>query len=86
MNLRLRELRLEDEPAFVAGHKAMAAEGFTFGLGYEPGMPWTKYLAHRAAQQAGRDLPDGFVASTFLVADVDDQIVGRSSIRHEIAA
>lgn len=85
MDLRLRPLRLEDQAAFVAGHAAMQAEGFLFGLGYEPGMPFEKYLAHRAAQRAGRDLPDGFVASTFLVADVDGQIVGRTSIRHEIS-
>ena len=84
MDLRLRPLRLEDEAAFVAGHEAMQAEGFLFGLGYEPGMAWEKYLAHRAAQRAGRGLPDGFVASTFLVADVDGQIVGRTSIRHEL--
>ena len=84
MDLRLRPLRLVDEAAFVAGQAAMAAEGFVFALGFEPGMPWEKYLAHRAAQRAGRDLPNGFVASTFLVADVDGQIVGRTSIRHEL--
>jgi predicted acetyltransferase len=84
MDLRLRPLRFDDEAAFVAGHKAMEAEGFLFGLGYEPGMEWEKYLAHRVAQRAGRGLPDGFVASTFLVADVDGQIVGRTSIRHEL--
>src|SRR5436190_24155083 len=84
MDLRLRPLRFEDEAAFVAGHKAMEAEGFLLGLGYEPGMVWEKYLVHRAAQRAGRGLPDGFVASTFLVADVDGQIVGRTSIRHEL--
>ena len=84
MDLRLRPLRREDEDAFVAGHKAMETEGFLLGLGYEPGMPWDKYLAHRADQRAGRNLPDGFVASTFLVADVNGQIVGRTSIRHEL--
>ena len=30
------------------------------------------------------DLPSGHVPSTFLVADVGGQIVGRSSIRHEL--
>jgi hypothetical protein len=37
--LRLRPLRDEDEAAFIAAHRAMAVEGFTFGLGYEPGKP-----------------------------------------------
>jgi len=85
VDLRLRPLRLVDEAAFVAGQAAMAAEGFVFALGFEPGMPWEKYLDHRAAQRAGRDLPDGFVASTFLVADVNGEVVGRASIRHEIS-
>jgi predicted acetyltransferase len=31
-------------------------------------------------------VPDGWVASTFLVADVDGHIVGRTSIRHELNA
>ena len=84
MDLRLRPLRFDDEEAFVAGQTAMEADRFVFGLGYEPGMPWEKYLAHRAAQRAGRGLPNGLVASTFLVADVNGQIVGRTSIRHEL--
>jgi len=84
VGLRLRPLRLDDEAAFVAGHKALAAEGFTFGLGYEPGMAWETYTERLAAWRVGVALPDNFLPSTFLVADVDGQIVGRSSIRHSI--
>ncbi len=32
------------ESAFVAAHRAMAAEDFTFGLGYVEGMAWSDYL------------------------------------------
>jgi len=35
LSLRLRPPHLDDETEFVAAHKAMADEGFTFGLGYE---------------------------------------------------
>ena len=42
--LRLRPLRPDDEMAFRAACDAMAADGFTFGLGLEPGMPWSSYL------------------------------------------
>src|SRR5437899_566638 len=84
MELRLRPLRKEDEAEFLAIHRAMDAEGFPFGLGYEPNMSWDTYLAHRSDQCAGRNLPDGFVANTFLVAVVDGHIVGRTSIRHEL--
>jgi predicted acetyltransferase len=84
MDLRLRPLRLDDEAAFAAIHAAMVTEGFRFGLGYEPGMPWAEYVANMEAWRNGDALPNRFVASTFLVADVDGQIVGRASIRHEL--
>ena len=74
---RLRPPRPDDEAAFRAGHDAMAAEGFTFGLGLEPGVTWTEYLRTLADHRAGLNLPDHLVPSTFLVADVDGQIAGR---------
>lgn len=82
--LRLRPLRPDDEAAFRAGHAAMQADGFTFGLGLEPGTTWEAYLRTLADHRAGLNLPDGYVPSTFLVAEVDGQIVGRVSIRHEL--
>lgn len=63
----------------------MEADNFMFGLGYEPGMPWAKYVDRLAAWRVGTDLPDNFVPNTLLVADVDGVIVGRSSIRHSIS-
>src|SRR4051812_19074995 len=82
--LRLRPLRLDDEAAFVPIHTAMVEEGFRFGLGYEPGMAWAEYVANMEAWRNGDRLPNRFVASTLLVADVNGEIVGRSSIRHEL--
>lgn len=83
--LRLRPLRPDDEAAVRAGHDAMAAaDSFPFGLGLEPGMTWPDYLRTLSDHRAGRNLPDHFVPSTFLVGDVDGQIVGRVSIRHEL--
>lgn len=84
MDLRLRPLHLRDEPAFVAAHRAMEADDFTFGLGYEPGMAWSQYVDRLHAWRIGADLPAGFVPSTFLAAVVDGEIVGRTSIRHEL--
>src|SRR6266704_3288854 len=74
--LRLRPLRPEDEAAFRAGHEQMAAEGFPFGLLLEPGRTWEEYLRILADHRSGVNLPDGWVPSTFLVADVDGQVVG----------
>jgi predicted acetyltransferase len=82
--LRLRPLQLRDEPVFLAAHRAMEAEQFPFGLGYEPGMAWSQYLDRLHASRIGVDLPAGFVPSTFLAADVGGEIVGRTSIRHEL--
>jgi predicted acetyltransferase len=83
--LRLRPLRPDDEAAFQAGHEEMAAaDDFPFGLGLEPGLPWARYLRILADNKAGVNLPEGHVPSTFLVADVAGQVVGRVSIRHDL--
>ena len=82
--LRLRPLRLDDEVEFAAAHRAMEADDFEFGLGYSPGAPWAKYVERVAKQRCGIGLGPGMVPATFLVADVGGQIVGRTSIRHEL--
>lgn len=82
--LRLRPLHVGDESSFVRGHEAMAAEDFTFGLDYEPSEAWSSFLDRLDRNRRGIDIPDGRVASTFLVGDVGGEIVGRASIRHEL--
>jgi predicted acetyltransferase len=83
-SLRLRPLRPDDESAFVRAHCAMADDDFQFGLGYEPGMPWAAYLEELECARRGVELPPGRVPATFLVADVGGEIVGRTSVRHEL--
>ena len=82
--LRLRPLRADDEAAFRAGHDAMVADGFPFGLGLGPDLPWAEYLRLLDDHRAGRNLPARMVPGTFLVADVGGEIVGRVSIRHQL--
>jgi predicted acetyltransferase len=82
--LVLRPLRQSDEAQFRAGHAAMAADGFIFGLAFDPGGDWDAYLRLIEDHRAGRNLPERFVPGTFLVADVAGEIVGRVSIRHEL--
>lgn len=82
--LRLRPPRLDDEAVCRAAHDALAAEGFEFLLAFDPAQPWSRHVARVEAHRRGEDLPDGFVASTFLLAEVDGQVVGRTSIRHEL--
>jgi predicted acetyltransferase len=83
-SLRLRPLRLDDEAAFLAGHRLMAEDDFTFGLFLEPGMAWADYLKLLQDYRMGVNLPQRLVPSTFLVADVAGEIVGRTSIRHRL--
>jgi predicted acetyltransferase len=82
--LRLRPLRAADEAEFRAGHAAMAAGGFTFGLALEPGLGWDAYLARLEDHRAGRNLPERFVPGTFLAAEAGGELVGRVSIRHQL--
>jgi predicted acetyltransferase len=82
--LALRPPRPGDEAEFRAGHAAMAAEGFAFGLALEPGLDWDAYLRRLDDHRAGRNLPERFVPGTFLVADVAGEIVGRVSVRHRL--
>lgn len=82
--LRLRPPRPDDEPAFRAGHEAMIAEGFAFGLGYSPGMSLDDYIKQLEDHRAGLNLPERFVPSTFLVAEASGELVGRTSIRHRL--
>jgi predicted acetyltransferase len=60
----------------------MAAEGFDFGLA--PDEPWPEYLARLERERHGRELRPGKVPATFLYAEVDGEIVGRTSIRHAL--
>jgi predicted acetyltransferase len=84
VELRLRPPRLEDEAAFRSAHQVMAAEGFGFGIAFEPTMEWNGYLKTLDDHRRAVNLPDGWVPGTFLVADAAGAIVGRTSIRHEL--
>lgn len=82
--LKLRALRTSDEQVFSQAHQALAAEGFEFGIHYQPGMPWHDYLRAVSDEALGLNLPQGWVRNTRLLADVDGTLVGRTSIRHEL--
>lgn len=81
-DLRLRPLRLEDEGVAAAAEVAMA--DYPFLIGNETTQSWPDYLRRLEDYRRGDNLPPHRVASTFLVAVVDGEIVGRTSIRHEL--
>ena len=82
--LRLRPFRPEDEAAARAAHEAMKPDAFPFLLDYYPNEPWSVFLQRREANARGELLPARNVPSTFLAATVEDELVGRISIRHEL--
>ena len=84
----LRPLNVDDKAEAVEAHHEMASDGFDFLLdsmgSYDETGPWEAYLGRLASLQNGENVPASWVPSTFLVAEVDGQIVGRVSIRHQL--
>ena len=75
---------MSDEAEALAGDQELALEDWGFLLNYEPDMPWSEYLEILDDQRLGRNLPLGKVPATFLIAEHDGQLIGRSSIRHAL--
>ena len=80
----LRRLGAGDEEQALAAHAELSAEGFDFLLDYDVGQDFAGYLAGLEAAERGENLAPGRVPSTFLVAEVDELLVGRVSLRHEL--
>ena len=79
--LRLRPPIAADARAFVAAHETFSRENFEFGLGFAPNAPFTDFIESVNEKRHGRNLLDGRVAASFLLAIVDGSIVGRVSVR-----
>jgi predicted acetyltransferase/predicted lactoylglutathione lyase len=80
----LRPLAVSDEKQARTAHGELAQDAFDFLLDLKRGEPWPAYLARLEALRLGVDIPQGWVPATFLVAEVDGQVVGRVSIRHQL--
>jgi predicted acetyltransferase len=84
MEMLVRPLTLDDEREALQAHAELAEGDFPFLLDDTPGQSWGHYVARLEEVRQGIDLAPDRVAATFLVGVVDDQIVGRVSIRHEL--
>ena len=84
--LILRAPRLADEAVLRLAHQELALDGSNFLLdGFQSNeSSFEPFLKRVDDSLLGKNLVPGRVASTFLVAEVDGVIVGRSSIRHEL--
>ncbi|MFC4855644.1 GNAT family N-acetyltransferase [Actinophytocola glycyrrhizae] len=82
--LTLRPPVIADEQEFRRAHALLADEGHVFGLGLS-GLSWRYYLRRLAEIEAG-DRSFGRVPASFLLAEVDGELVGRTSVRFELNA
>lgn len=81
MTLTLRRPTPEDESAVRALHEQLLRDDFSFVL--DEG-PWPEVLAALDRASRGEDLPPGLVRADYLLAEVDGEIVGRTSIRYDL--
>ena len=61
----------------------LAAESFVFAF-LRPGQSFVEFVRMVDDHRHGRSIDHGWVESTWLLADVDGVVVGRSSIRFEL--
>lgn len=79
--VRLRPFRRDDDAAAHAVHEALAAEGFTFLLGWAPSDAWGDYLDRLDERSRGVNVAPEWVPGTLLAAVVGDELIGRVSVR-----
>jgi predicted acetyltransferase len=81
----LRFPQLSDEVSLRLGHQELALDGANFLLdAYREDEDFAGYISRVENSFRGVDLLEGRVPATFLIAEIDDEIVGRVSIRHEL--
>jgi predicted acetyltransferase len=85
--LRLRLLAECDEAEALRVHRSCLEEGVEFLLDYGPSEGWDRYLLQLKDYTEGRNLPPGYVPSSFFVATLgkNREILGRISLRHTVA-
>lgn len=72
-----------DEAQVLAAQSELAEDSFNFAL-WDADQTWEQHLEKLDKERLGIDLPPGRVPATMYYAEVDDQIVGRVHIRHEL--
>ena len=81
----LRPLDMNDKKQAIQAHQELTLDDFTFLLNsFDENESWAIYIDRVNSASRDQNLPVGRVPATFLVAEVDGQIVGRVSIRHQL--
>ena len=82
--LTLRPVRRADEELVRAAQHSLAADDFDFVVGWHHDMDWATYVDRLDEFRRARQLLEPWVPATFLLAEVRGNVVGRTSIRHEL--
>ena len=83
--MNIRKLTLKDEEAFIkAYHEFKASNDFDFVSRYKKGMAFSELIDFFEDQENGRNLPEGYVPSTFRFGFLKNKLVGRVMIRHQL--
>ena len=82
--MKLRQLALTDEAQALKGHAELAQEQWEYLLKYNEGMSWSEYLTILDDEHSGHNLAEDRVRATFLIAELDGELIGRASIRHSL--
>jgi predicted acetyltransferase len=83
MPLRLRPPRISDEADVLDAQRELEEEHFVFAF-MEPHQTFVEFVNMVDDHRHGRSIDPDRVESTWLLAEVDGVIVGRSSIRFEL--
>ncbi len=67
----------------LTSQRELAADDFVFAF-LRPGQSFVEFVQMVEDHRHGRAIDDDWVESTWLLADVDGAVVGRSSIRFEL--
>lgn len=85
MKIELRPLNENDENAFMKGLSLFSdMDDDWYSFVYQKGMSFTEQLKILDDNFHGRNLPSNRVPDSMLYAFLDGEIVGRSSIRHDL--
>lgn len=82
-SLRLRPPHLGDEEDVLTAQRELEFEDFVFAF-LRPGQTFGEFVRMVDDQRHGRSIDLDWVESTWLLAEVDGVVVGRSSIRFEL--
>ncbi len=83
MSLKLRELSLKDEQAFMNGLKDWEGESLSwYTFDWKPGVLFSEHLDRLKKNKRGVETPKAHVPSTMLYGFVVGEIVGRVNVRH----